>query len=273
MIKEKVKKHDLIEALTNLGLKDKKVAVHSSLSSFGHLAGGAWTVLEALNEITYSSIFPAFFEKAHILPTDYQKYKRNGLFLDLIDRNEWTGDKFYRNSEVDYDMGAIAREAINFKGRERSKHPTRSWIGIGKGLKKLLGDHTYKDLHTPLKNLYKDKDGYILLIGVDLDRCTAIHLAEEIAGRKMFIRWIKRKNEIVDIREAGDSSGFVNFNSYLSSIEKTETVGTAKLRVFKVKELVDACVQLIRKNPEITYCKERCQVCKDMIEGGPYIEK
>ena len=47
-----VTKNDLIKELTNLGVEPGMILeVHSSLSSFGNLEGGAMTLIDALKEL------------------------------------------------------------------------------------------------------------------------------------------------------------------------------------------------------------------------------
>ena len=43
-----VSEHDIIDGLIELGLEGKAVEVHSSLSSFGYVVGGAKSVVRAL---------------------------------------------------------------------------------------------------------------------------------------------------------------------------------------------------------------------------------
>lgn len=264
-------KNELEKAFRELGLEGKHVEVHSSLSSFGKVTGGAKTFIDALMKVANTSIYPAFFEQAHILPTDYAKYKRNGLHLELIPRNEWLGTEFHKSSPIDKDMGIIPRTILEEYAYDRSAYPTRSWIGVGSKSKEILEDHILGRLHAPLEKLV-NLDGYILLAGVTLERCTAIHLAEELAGRKHFVRWVRIQNKIVDCLEGGDSDGFDNLLPLIEKIEKKIVVGKAVLRVYRMQEFLDIVVKELKQNPEITRCSETCPVCADTISGGPYIE-
>lgn len=262
--------NQLKNTFIELGLKNKSVEVHSSLKSFGKLEHGAQGFLDTTLDVFDNSIYPAFYEKAHILPTDYKKYKRNGLYLDLINRDDWIGATFDKNSPIDKDMGAIAQKVLQQENFYRSAHPTRSWIGLGKSINEILENQTLDLIHEPIKRL-AEKDGYVLLVGVGLTRCTAIHYAEELAGRKYFIRWVKKDNKIMDTFEAGDSSGFDNFASVLESIKRQTILGNSTLTVYPLKDLLKIVSEKIVKNPDVTRCSDNCPVCDDAIRGGPYI--
>ena len=73
----------------------------------------------------------------------------------------------------------------------RSIHPTHSVAGWGAAAPLLLSRHHVDD--TPVSNnspygLMRDYDAYVLMIGVGLETCTAIHLPEEVVNPGLYLR-------------------------------------------------------------------------------------
>ncbi len=94
----------------------------------------------------------------------------------------------------------------------------------------------------PLKAI-AELGGYVVLMGVNFNRLTLIHLAEQMAGRNLFRRWAK-DSKGVTIEVGGCSEGFI-------------------------KEISE---NAIRNNPLITHCGDsRCDRCNDAVKGGPIL--
>ena len=54
-----------------------------------------------------------------------------------------------------------------------------------------------------------DRGGYVILMGVGLESMTALHLAEEMAGRRLFQRWANGPDgEAMRVSVGGCSRGF-----------------------------------------------------------------
>ncbi len=73
----------------------------------------------------------------------------------------------------------------------RSIHPTHSVAGLGPAARMLLSRHHIDD--TPVSGnspygLMRDYETYILMIGVGLEACTAIHLPEETINVDLYVR-------------------------------------------------------------------------------------
>ena len=74
---------------------------------------------------------------------------------------------------------------------ERSIHPTHSVAAVGKSARELLATHHLDE--TPVSprspyGLMRDRDAFILMIGVGLESCTAIHLCEEEIAPEIYLR-------------------------------------------------------------------------------------
>ena len=72
----------------------------------------------------------------------------------------------------------------------RSLHPTHSVAGYGQYTNMLLSTHHIGNTPTPLTSPYgimQDYNSYILLLGVNIEVCTAIHFPEEIIAPQIYL--------------------------------------------------------------------------------------
>jgi len=265
--------------LCELGLKDKDVAVHSSLKSFGDVTGGAYTVIRALLDVCGTVLMPTFCEIGRTNPPledrplqngwDYQGYR-----IDTTDTSPFDPDTFDETSELNVgEMGRIPAEFLKADGTVRSKHPSVSWAANGPLAEWYVSGHGADDPNLPLKRL-QQAQGHVLLLGVGLEACTAIHLAEEIAGRRAFIRWIRYADGTIRrVREYGCSYGFPKLEPFVGALASRVSIGKCRAVAHSVKRLVDAVVRAIAAQPELTLCGRKgiCR-CQDSVKGGPIDE-
>jgi aminoglycoside 3-N-acetyltransferase len=139
-----VKKEDIILGLKQIGLKKGDIVLlHSSLSSLGHVDGGAHTVVEAFLELldkTGTLVVPAFHEP--------------GAIPDLVKKYP---------------------EAIC------SVHPLAAVCAIGGSAEKICADHWKQESAfgegTPYSKV-ADMGGYVCLMGVDQNQNSSLHYVE-----------------------------------------------------------------------------------------------
>lgn len=156
-------------ALMLLGLRrGHHVLVHSSLSSMGHVVGGAPTVVRALLNVvgtTGTVLAPTLTGHEHIGPHE-------DVVFDLAGSQAWTG--------------AIAETVRTWDGARRSAHPTHSVAAIGAAAQRLTEGHedcvTPCGPGSPYARLAADPDGVILLVGCGHESNTTLHHVEEVAG-------------------------------------------------------------------------------------------
>ena len=261
--------------LAELGLTGQDVAVHSSLSSFGHVIGGAETVIRALLHVCGTVLMPTFCgigrtnAPADDRPAqnawDYQEYNSETEPIVPFDPTA-----FDRTSGLDVDeMGQIPAALLRHTDTVRSQHPSVSWAANGPLARCYTSAHLPDDPNLPLKRL-ADTGGRILLMGVGLPECTAVHLAEELAGRRPFIRWVMYADgKVRRVREYGCSNGFARLTSHVEPLATRCTIDRSSAVSYPVKPFVEAISQAIRSQPEITLCgRGECR-CQDSVRGGP----
>lgn len=160
-----VTQKDIEEGLRQLGLgRGEAVEVHTSLSSFGSVEGGAAAVIAALMSVVgrEGALVMSAYPVSLPLPlTDEEKAR--GI--------TWKVRKLHLDSEERTGMGAVADafrlrpDTICGTGVHRVCAWGRDEELLSKGYQHLL-----------------EADGWALLIGVDIHRCSSMHQAEVRAG-------------------------------------------------------------------------------------------
>ena len=270
---------DFTEAIHTLGIQNACVEVHSSFRAFGRrVDSGADTVLDAFTSEGCSVLVFAYTTGQFELPPPDGFQQRHPA------RNAW-GDYAHFASEshpnprvytpgctdiMRADLGLIPYTLVNRPGRARGRHPLNSFAAIGPCAEELVREQTPEDVFAPLRKLC-ELDGYLLLMGVGLNRATLLHYAENVAGRAPFLRWAKDENGMtIPCRIGSCSGGFPRLDEIAAPIERRVTVGDSLWRCFPARELVALCAAAIRANPDITRCgNPACARCDDAIAGGP----
>jgi aminoglycoside 3-N-acetyltransferase len=166
-------------------------------------------------------------------------------------------------------MGAFPRKIWELPEARRSEHPWHSWIAYGEGAKELVQNHSWDRAHEPLERL-AERGGWVVMVGVTIFYCTALHLAEERSGRRAFIRWAKDKNGLVKrISVGGCANWFDPFFPQVEHLFKWTQIGNAAVLAAPLRQLVEVSADLIHKNPQLAVCSSDCLKCKDALAGGP----
>jgi len=267
-----VTKDDIQKSILKTELNGKIVCIHSSLRSFGEVQGGADAVIEAFLEERCTVLVPSF-------SYDYYIPRVEVIAQNGIDYNEEPFEpngKIYNveTADISSDMGSIPRAIVNKAGRYRGCHPTNSFSAIGPKAESLISCQTPENVYAPFQKMM-EMDGYIIMMGVGLTKMTAIHHAEKLSGRELFICWaLDEKGNTIRIREGSCSEGFGKLDFAVEKYEKQITVGNSLWRIFPIKETVLACAEAIKKDPSITHCDDvNCIRCNDMQKGGPILDK
>jgi aminoglycoside N3'-acetyltransferase len=158
-----VTKEEIKYSLKSLGIKPGCIlGVHSSLSSCGHVEGGADTVLEALFETVGQAgtiVMSTYLVGPPVKLTEQ----------DIASGISWKVKRFaFDDLDTSSGMGIIADTFRRRPDVVRWFDPVHSVSAWGKGAEFFC--QSFKPL--------VEADGRILLLGVQMDRCSALHIAE-----------------------------------------------------------------------------------------------
>lgn len=239
---EQLSEKEIRDRLFALGLRrGMSVMAHSSLSSLGGVAGGADTVIDALIEVLGGGgtlLMPSFAN-----PDEVFDHRKSQCGLGKIP------DDFWRR-----------------EGVLRSMHPTHSVAARGKLAGYFLSGHekasTPYGEGTPYKRLV-DNGGYVLLLGVDLDRMTLLHTAEALADapylttvRKKYRDTDGKERELAAGRMAGPHRNFIGLDGAFrkEGFMRTGKVGRAVCRLVDARAAFDYCLERMKDEPCLMLC-------------------
>lgn len=244
-----VTKEDIIKGLKGLGLKKgDTILVHSSLKSFGYVDGGADTVIDALLE----TVLPDGNVMVPTLTGNAYLSKTNPPIFDPYNTPCWTG--------IIPETFRKRKEAL------RSKHPTHSVAVIGKDAEYLIECHhccqTPCGVNSPYDKLVK-MNGYVLLLGVDLESVTLFHYVEELMESDYHLQkdWVDAKIILpegvrvvtIKIHSYQSPRKFMRMEPYLieNNAIKFTKIGNADIRLIDAKKFTELIIKKLEQDP---YC-------------------
>ena len=152
---------EIVEDLKRLGLqRGAAVEVHSSLSSMGWVEGGAQTVIRALMDVVGEdgAIVMSAYLVSPLLPlTEEEKTKGITAKVRMLEENE----------SCKTGMGIIVDTFCKLPNTY-----------LGKGMHRVCAWGQNAKLHSQGYEYLLSIDGWVLLIGVDIHRCSCMHTAE-----------------------------------------------------------------------------------------------
>ncbi len=251
----------LVADLRDLGLEaGDTVVVHSSLSALGWVAGGAATVVDALIDVVTD-------DGTLVMPTHSTQLSDPKSWGNPPVPESWyddvkEGSAAYRPAVTPTrGMGAIAECFRNYPGVRRSRHPCHSFAARGADAVTVTEGHAYDyplGEESPLARVY-DRDGLVLLLGVDHDTNTSLHLAEHRAtysktktvdGGPILVDGERRWRAYDDIE--GDTSDFSDLGADFEAATDVSTgaVGEGSATLCSQVDLVDFAVEWFAENRE-----------------------
>lgn len=266
---------DILNAIEVLKLEGSLVCIHASLKSFGYVDGGAAAIIRSFLDKGCTILTPGFTYDYSITPSKDDRPQRNAWDYDKFLGDTSGCDKIFsvNNNDISIeDLGVIPYEILQMPERKRGYNPIDSFTSLGSKAVELISEQSASDVWAPLRKLYTE-GGFVVLMGVSLTSMTAIHYAEQKAGRIPFIRWANGLDGLpIQVSIGSCSNGFDKLAPVLKPIEKDIYVGNSLWRVFPMKEAIDLCVAAIKKNPMITHCDNPdCERCNDAVQGGPIL--
>lgn len=270
-----IRAEQLSKAADDLGVADRPVIVHASLRSFGEpVNGGADALLDMLLARGCTVLVPAFTEpQFSVAPPTEMRPARNGVEYTVSHNKTSVKDGHVYSVDcglINPRLGAFPATVLSRTDTVRGVHPLNSFAAIGPRAADLVDTQSPADVYGPIREL-SNQEGTILLIGVGLNRMTALHLAEQQSGRRLFVRWARNANGRVSMVEVGScSEGFPQLEPILRPYIRTTTVGTSPMQACPAKHVLAAATTAITSNQSITHCpNHNCRLCNDSIAGGP----
>ena len=234
-----VTRSDIASSLRAMGLgAGDRVMVHSSLSSMGHVEGGASTVVQAFLDV----LGPA---GTLMVPTFTHS---SCQYFDPLESPSLNG--------------AVTEAARRFPGAVRSLHPTHAVTAIGPDAESLVEDDLKRGAlgkDCALDRLIK-KGGYIFLLGVSHSSNSSIHIGEDYAGADRHGRFSPEEPEVVVLNHPehgemditltemmGHTVAFGRIEEVLRARGQIVdgTIGKARCQMMKGEELLAATVEIL----------------------------
>lgn len=255
-------KADLIEIFSKVGIESgMNVMVHSSMKSLGYVVNGALDVIDSLIELVQKDgtiLMPAHSGQL----TDPRNWKIGNFTSAEKEKIAQNMAPYNPKLTQIRNRGEIPRVFLTYPNVFRSQHPINSVSALGKLAGYFTSSHDLNESegeNSPTGRLY-NKDGYILLIGVDLSSCSAIHLAEfksdvyylKESKMRVLLNNISGTPNFVELaRYPGDSSGFIRVQKELGiDFFKTHQLKEGTITLFKIKPVIDYITDKLAQNPD-----------------------
>ena len=257
---------DIERGLRALGLNEQShVLVHSAFSKFGEVEGGPMAVVRSLVETASTVMMPAYtWERTAVWDASGQ-FEGNAYSPEPPP--DETSVPFSFDTPIDKEIGVIPETMRTSYPVRRSSNPLLSFIAYGEQAEVLAGPGGDVSIVAPIRRLM-EIDGDVLLAGVSHAASTAVHLAEELAGRSLFVRHALTNDGVKAVRSGGCGAAFDGLQPQVTQLEHRATVGGAMLRRYRVRPYVEAIRKLIEDDPYALLCDcERCSAHKDRVHA------
>jgi aminoglycoside 3-N-acetyltransferase len=267
---------DLVLAFRFMGLDGSRPAlVHSSLSAFGQVKGGAEAVVGALFEHFRTVVVPTFTYQTMVIPDEGPQ--DNAIDYGSGKDQNKMAEIYYPDMPSSKVMGVIPETLRRHHAARRSMHPIQSFAGVNAG--EVLSVQNLARPLAPIAAL-ADRNAYVLLMGVGHTTNTSIHLGERLAGRKTFIRWALVPDFVVECPGFPScSDGFDAIEPLLEPFVRAAQVGEALVQAVPLQELLNTVRQLVQADPLALLCDkpycERCHAVREDVarrKGGVIIQ-
>lgn len=255
---------EIERGLSAVGLgKGSHVLVHASYKAFGGVEGGPAMVVGALVETASTVMMPASTWERTAVWDASGLYEGNAYAPEPPPRANPA--PFSYDTPIDKEIGIIPEIFRQVYPVCRSSHPLQSFIAYGDLAESIAGDGQDISAGAPIGRLM-DAGGVLLLAGVTHTASTAVHLAEERAGRTLFVRHARTDLGVLAVSCGGCGEAFDELQSSVGLMERNAVVGNATLRCYDLRLYVEAVGALIEKDPYALLCDcDRCRAHKERV--------
>jgi aminoglycoside 3-N-acetyltransferase len=241
---------EIAAGLAQLGVAEGDLlVVHSSLSSFGRVVGGAPALIQALLEVLGprgTLMVPTMTFQACALPTSSPSAYHPRL------------------TPCDQTMGVVPETLRQLPGVLRSGHPLVSVAAVGPRAQLLVESQTLHEPYAPYR-VAAGQGGKVLLLGVGHTRNSTVHAAEFLAGLPYAtgsaqVPWVALvstpagPSRVVLRSVAGCSEGFGRLDGLVP--ERRQLIGFCQARLMAAQPVIDAALALLRSEPAPFLCDD-----------------
>ena len=266
-------KEDVAKALRASGLQEgDTVLVHSAVSAFGHIVGGAKAIVEAFLEVIGKDgtlMAPAFTSPYMYFEGEHQRQRNFRPFSpDNIDG---------------ISTGTLPKVMLREFGAARSAHATHSWVAIGKHAEYCTSAHGLLDAPCGEGNpmdLALEFKPKLMFFGCGVSSNTFLHQLETKADSSFLENSVvkivredgKQVTEIIR-RQMPGCRDFYYFSKpegckfYDRARERgleihKEILGAGEIYTMNLSELNRIGTELFKEDPDITLCdRPQCVFC------------
>ena len=242
---------DFTRVLDELDIQaHSRVILHAAIEPYGDVAGGEESLVGAVVNRCELVITPAFTPQTMVTPNvgppdnavEYGSDEERNLGAAIFDPD----------LPVDPHLGAVNEVLRKHPRAERSSHPILSFVGIN--AREALASQSLEAPLGPIGWL-ANYDGDVLMMGCDQSANTTMHLGEQLAGRKTFIRWALTKAGVVECRNMpGCADGFELVRGRLGAITRSTTLNAVVIEAIPIRDLLNLMVGWIREDPRALLC-------------------
>jgi aminoglycoside 3-N-acetyltransferase len=257
---------DFLNAFRKLDLGPNPIIAHASLSAFGDVKGGADTIIGAMLAVYPLVMMPTFTYRTMITPKVGPP--DNGITYGTGNETNKMAEFYRPDMPADKLMGIIPDALRQHPKAKRSMHPIYSFSGVN--AEDALQAQTLADPFGPIQKLTEAR-GWVLLLGVGHTTNTSIHYAEQVAGRKQFVRWALTPQGIVEcLHWPGCSYGFNQVSPMLAGITREVAVGQGIVQAIPLTGMVEIVGQMIAGDPNALLCDDPgCERCNTIRNNQP----
>ncbi|SCL26708.1 aminoglycoside 3-N-acetyltransferase [Micromonospora rhizosphaerae] len=252
-----------------IGATGRPVCVHSSLRSFGRLDGGPTAIVEAVLAGGGTLMVSTWSGGWYATPPPPGRSRPDnaeddGSVPTRPAQHCWDPSSPYVHADA---VGALAATVVAHPDRRRGDHPLNSFTAVGPLAATLVAGQAPLDVYAPLRALAAH-DGLILCMGTGLTSVTAIHLAEQRAGRQMFRRWALTRAGVVECEVGSCSRGFDRLAPMLEPLARRVTVDGSAWTAYPAGPLVARAAAALVADRGAARCRYAdCRRCAVMTGG------
>lgn len=259
---------DLVRAFEKLSLDShSRVIAHVALEPLGGVQGGADTVIGALHPLVETLVMPAFTMRTMVVPRVGPP--DNALDYGADPESNLEAAIFNRQMPVDPSLGPAPEAFRTLPETDRSDHPILSFSA--QNASEALNIQTLDHPLAPVQWL-AEYDADVLLIGADHRSNVSLHWAEQLAGRKTFVRWALTPAGVVECSNMpGCSEGFNVIGGKLQGIVRRVTLGSGRIEAVPLRDLLHIATTWIREDPRALLCERtgcpHCAAVRASVRG------